>query len=94
MAICPVSALLKYMETRSDVPGPFFMDLAGGTIIKPWFVRQIRDFLSGLGLPQDQYAGHSFRIGAATTAAQNGVADSIFKNFGRWQSAAFLQYKK
>ena len=92
VAVCPVSALLKFIEVRSDVPDPFFIDSSGGTITKPWFVRQIRDFLCSLGFPQDQYAGHSFRIGAATIAAQRGVEDSVIKTLGRWQSAAFLQY--
>ncbi len=37
---------------------------------------QIREILNGMGLPQHQYAGHSFRIGAATSAALAGVKDS------------------
>lgn len=44
------------------------------------------------GFPQDHYAGHSFRIGAATMAALAGIADSTIQILGRWHSAAFLQY--
>ena len=47
---------------------------------------------SSLGLPQDDYAGHSFRIGAATSAALAGVEDSTIQALERWQIAAFLQY--
>ena len=37
-------------------------------------------------------AGHSFRIGAATSAALAEVEDSIVQILGQWQSAAFLRY--
>ena len=55
-------------------------------------MQQIRSILSSLGLPQDDYAGHSFLIGAATTAARAGIEDSTIQALGRWRSAAFLQY--
>ena len=35
---CPVSALLRYIEARSDGPGPFFIDSSHAAITKPWFV--------------------------------------------------------
>ena len=90
--LCPVSALLRYIEARGDRPGPFFLNAEKGVITKPWFVGQFRDILRNIGLPQHQYAGHSFRIGAATTAALAGVDDSMIQTLGRWHSAAFLQY--
>lgn len=90
--VCPVMALTQYFASRLSAPGPLFLDKKGKTITKPWFTTHIRAILNGLGLPQDQYAGHSFRIGAATTAAKNGMEDSMIKTLGRWQSAAFLQY--
>ncbi len=91
--ICPVSALLRYTGARKDLPpGPFFVMTSGDPATKPWFTTQIRSTLRDLGLPQDDYAGHSFRIGAATSAAVAGIADSSIQTLGRWQSAAFLQY--
>ena len=55
-------------------------------------VEQIRSILSRIGVPQHHYAGHSFRIGAATTAALAGVEDSTIQALRRWHSTAFLQY--
>lgn len=91
-ALCPVAAILHYIVARGAAPGPFFLNAEGQTITKPWFVEQIRQVLGSRGLPQHQYAGHSFRIGAATSAALAGIEDSTIQALGRWQSSAFLQY--
>ena len=90
--LCPVSAVLHYITARGDQAGPFFINSSKETITKAWFVARIRELLGSIGLPQHQYAGHSFRIGAATTAAMAGVEDSMIQTLGRWHSAAFLQY--
>ncbi len=88
----PVSAMVDYLDVRGTQPGPFFRDAAGRTVTKPWFVRMIREVLATIGIPAHQYAGHSFQIGAATTAALVGIEDSAIQTLGRWHSADFLQY--
>ena len=90
--LCPVSAILQYTAVRGTQPGPFFLNSNKVALSKHQFVTRIRAILQPLGLPQFDYAGHSFRIGAAMTAATVGVEDSMIQTLGRWQSAAFLQY--
>ena len=91
--LCPVTALLAYnMALRQGCLAPFFRDNEGRPLAKAFFVRAICQTLSELGLPADQFAGHSFRIGAATAAAQAGLEDSVIKALNRWSSAAFLLY--
>ena len=91
-AICPVAAVLGYVAARGSHQGPFFLTSKGRPLLKHEFVAEIRRVLVVLGLPDHQYAGHSFRIGAATSAALAGVEDSTIQLLGRWQSSAFLRY--
>lgn len=91
-SLCPVAAVCAFMAQRGTSPGPFFVFPDGTPLTKPRFVEIIRAALEELGLPQEQFAGHSFRIGAATTAAQAGLEDSTIMMLGRWNSAAFLRY--
>jgi hypothetical protein len=90
--LCPVMAILDYIRLRQDHPGAFFRMEDGTPTTKGWFIGKLRGILSSIDLPQGDYAGHSFRIGATTTAAMAGVEDSMIQALGRWQSAAFLQY--
>ena len=90
--LCPVAAVLGYTAARGSQQGPFFLTSAQRPLLKEQFVAEIRKLLVTLGLPDHQYAGHSFRIGAATSAALAGVEDSTIQLLGRWQSSAFLRY--
>jgi len=91
-SICPVSALVQYLRVRGSSPGPFFITERGVPLVKSAFVRNLRSLLSSVGLTAAHYAGHSFRIGAATSAALAGLEDSTIQTLGRWHSAAFLRY--
>ena len=64
----------------------------GRELTRDRFVSEVRNALTREGLDCSLYAGHSFRIGAATTAARNGVQDSLIKTLGRWESAAYMLY--
>ena len=68
----------------------FFED--GSTLSRPRLVQSLRQVLSSVGVDDTSYSGHSFRIGAATTAARMGVSDSLIKTLGKWKSSAFMLY--
>ena len=40
--------------------------------------------LAWVGIDRSKYSGHSFRIGAATTAAQAGIGGATIKAMGKW----------
>ena len=92
--VCPVTALLAYLAVRGGVDGPLFRCEAGTALTKQDFINKLRTALLSLGLSEKVYAGHSFRIGAATTAAEVGSEDSTIKLLGRWESNAFQTYIK
>lgn len=92
--LCPVSALLAYMVLRGNKPGPFFTFLDGKPLSRPRFVAEIRRALAAAGVDPKPYSGHSFRIGAATIAAGQGVEDATIKMLGRWKSSAYQLYIK
>lgn len=52
----------------------------------------MRAALRPSGVDVSQYSGHSFQIGAATTAAAVGIEDSLIKTLGRWESSTYLLY--
>ena len=90
--LCPVTAIVNYISERGSQPGPFFLNPDKSALTKSQFVSRFRATLQLLGFPQNDFAGHSFRIGAATTASSMGIEDSMIQTLGRWHSAAFLQY--
>ena len=91
-SICPVAAILAYIVSRGTNEGPFFRLSNGNPLTKHVFITRVRQALDALGLPQQLFAGHSFRVGAATAAAKAGIEDSTIQMLGRWNSAAFLCY--
>ena len=54
------------------------------------FVKDV--WLQAAGIDLEKYSGHSFRIGAASTAARYRLQDSLIKTLGRWESMAYTLY--
>ena len=86
--------LLIYLRlaTRGGSPGPLFCFKRGTPLTRPEFAARVKSALQLLGYPANKYAGHSFRAGAASTAAAVGLEDSVIKTMGRWESSAYLLY--
>ena len=91
-SICPVVAILTYCALRGREPGPFFRFQDGSPLTKPRLVTRMKSILQSAGVDPSQYSGHSFRIGAATTAASQGIPDSTIQTLGRWSSESFRRY--
>ena len=90
--LCPISAMTAYLSIRGGGDGPLFHFLNGKPLTRERFVSKVREALSTAGIEETKFAGHSFRIGAATTAAQCGINDATIQLLGRWESMAYLLY--
>ncbi len=86
---CPVQALANYLSFRSSQPGPLFMFPDGAPVSKSFFQKNLSLSLSFLNINSKTFKGHSFRIGAATTAAIQGQSEEQIQRMGRWKSDAF-----
>ena len=91
--LCPVRAVLNYLVVRGRRrQGPLFLFADGTYLTRLRLVEALRQALGKAGIDPTKYSGHSFRIGAATTAAKKGMEDSVIKTLGRWRSLAYLDY--
>ena len=82
--ICPVKAMKMYLVHRTNTPGPLFQFQSGSPLTKDALTSETRSLLAMSGVNPMHYAGHSYRIGAATTAASVGLPPWLIKTLGRW----------
>ncbi|CAF1373550.1 unnamed protein product [Didymodactylos carnosus] len=71
---------------------PLFLTPTGQPLSRLNFIEKIRLVLSHLGFDAASYSGHSFRKGAATTAATCGLPPYIIQILGRWLTDSFKLY--
>lgn len=89
--LCALSAVMAYLELRGNSPGPLFLLRDGRPLSRPMLTGWLRRILAAAGI-QGSFSSHSFRIGAATVAARNGVPDHLIQALGRWSSNAYQLY--
>ena len=89
--LCPVVSLVNYLHLRGPGPGPLFIYQDGTPLSRSKLSVFLKSTLQSAGVPGN-FSGHSFRIGAATTAASRGIPDRLIKTMGRWSSEAYLLY--
>ena len=80
---CAVKALHAYVVSCRPLLGPLSQFQDGKPICRDIFTKEIRNLLKRGGYEPKEYAGHSFRIGAATTAAAKNLSAMANQNFGK-----------
>ena len=90
---CPASALTKYFATSHLAQkGPLFTFADGSYLTHQSLTEHLRTLLLSAGHDATVFASHSFRIGAATTAATAGLPDWLIQALGRWSSSCYTTY--
>ena len=84
--------LRQYSSLQGSAPGPLFCFADGAPVKTTHFTQQQRQALPFCGLDSSRYKPHSFRIGAASWAAEKGLSDAQIRHLVRWKSDAFKLY--
>ena len=92
--VCAVTALQEYLLQRNpaDPEQPLFMLQNKEPLTRTLLNANLRELLNILGYVETEYAPHSFRIGAATTAAAANIPPWLIKTLGRWHSDCYELY--
>uniref|UniRef100_A0ABM0MB28 Uncharacterized protein LOC102801901 n=1 Tax=Saccoglossus kowalevskii TaxID=10224 RepID=A0ABM0MB28_SACKO len=93
---CPVTMLQQFLSVRHKMfplaTEPLFLLPERTPLNRRIFTESLRILLARIGLQPHLFAGHSFRIGAATTAASAHVPDHLIQTLGRWSSNCYRTY--
>ena len=88
-ALCPITALIKYLRIHPCRSGPLFQFSDGRFLTRRGFMR-VLNTIKPEGVVN--MSTHSFRIGAATTAAAAGYPKWAIQALGRWSSDCYKTY--
>jgi len=91
---CPFHAFVHFRKiVGNKAPtAPLFQAGRFHPLSRTAVTKTLRLLLKEAGFDESQYTSHSFRIGAATTAAAAGLPVWLIKTLGRWSSNAYLTY--
>ncbi|XP_055996171.1 uncharacterized protein LOC130054184 isoform X1 [Ostrea edulis] len=90
--IQPIKIIQEYLAIRPSVQGKLFCHFSGQPLTRYQFTAVLNKVLSIIGLEGKKYKSHSFRIGAATSAAMFGMSEEEICKAGRWKSKAYKIY--
>ena len=98
-SICPREALkLLLVHFPASANVPLFCQnhqqgyKSGMYFTRDWFLNSLRNLLIKANINPVGYNGHSFRRGAAHSAAAAGMSDEEIKTLGRWKSDSYKLY--
>ncbi|KAI2646043.1 enzymatic polyprotein [Labeo rohita] len=94
--ISPFEPISEYVLSRyannSSPQEPLFLTENGKMATRFWFNKHFLKVVSASGISPEHYSLHSFRIGAATTAASADISDETIRVMGCWSSEAYRLY--
>ena len=77
--VCLVAAILGYLGTHGNTPGPLLINSDGSPLCRRQFVHSLQCAFTQAGVNGELFNGHSFRIGAATSANQAGIPKTTIR---------------
>ena len=77
--LCPIKGILPYLALRGNRSDPLFILSDGRGLTRQLFKAALDNLLSALNMDKGKYNTHSFRIGAATSAKQANISDTLYK---------------
>ena len=84
--LSPYEPICNYVTSRlanqASPQDPLFISETGQVATRFWFHHHFRQILSRSGIPPELYSGHSFHIGATSTASRQGNPDHTIKILG------------
>jgi len=93
---CPVLAMQQFYSVDTHRPhyAPLFCIGRNkrNAFTREYVVQRLQQLARGAGLEREGWNGHSFRRGAATWAAEAGIAETEIQTLGRWRSDAYKAY--
>ena len=94
--ICSVMAMKDYiLQAQPPASSPLFtFSKSGSKLTRSSLTKELRSILQLCGFPSNNFYSHSFRIGAATSAASAGIPAWLIKVLGRWHSDCYELYIK
>ena len=84
--LCPINALKSFLMFVQSPPAPLFIHMDKSPLTRFQFQSVLTSTLAQAGYPAERFKTHSFKIGAATTAAICEFDSDSIKVLGRWES--------